>query len=27
VVDLANDKGGNELLRQTLEEKKLLAHT
>ena len=27
VVDLANEKGGNELLRKTLDEKKLLAHT
>jgi hypothetical protein len=27
VVDIANNNGGNELLRKTLDEKKLLAHT
>lgn len=27
VVDVANDTGGNEILRKTLDEKKLLAHT
>ena len=27
VVDLMNDNGGNELLRQTLNEEKLLEHT